>query len=57
MTYLFGILLRLFVPGGYISYQEDFPGFLGYLLFPALSVALPKIAMTARFYGIPCLPS
>lgn len=49
VTYLFGILLRLFVPGGYISYQEDFPGFLGYLLFPALSVALPKIAMTARF--------
>ena len=49
VTYLFGILFRLFAPGGYISYQEDFGGFLGYLLFPALSIALPKIAMTARF--------
>lgn len=49
VTYLFGIVLKLFSPGGYISYKEDFSGFLGYLLFPALSVALPKIAMTARF--------
>ena len=49
VTYLFGILFKLFVPGRYISYQEDFAGFLGYLLFPALSIALPKIAMTARF--------
>lgn len=49
VTYLFGILLKWFAPGGYISYQEDFAGFLGYLLFPALSIALPKIAMTARF--------
>lgn len=49
VTYLFGILLKFFAPGGYISYREDFGGFLGYLLFPALSVAIPKIAMTARF--------
>lgn len=49
VTYLFGIVLRVFTPGGYISYREDFTGFLGYLIFPALSVAIPKIAMTARF--------
>ncbi|MCM1305615.1 MAG: ABC transporter permease [Butyrivibrio sp.] len=49
VTYLFGILLRFFAPGSYISYQEDFGGFLKYLLFPALSIAIPKIAMTARF--------
>ncbi len=49
VTYLFGITLKLFAPGGYISYEKDFGGFLGYLLFPALSIALPKIAMTARF--------
>ena len=48
VTYLFGILFKLFAPGGYISYREDFAGFLGYLLFPALSIALQKIAMTAR---------
>ncbi len=49
VTFLFGIVLKLFAPGGYISYEEDFSGFLGYLLFPALSIAIPKIAMTARF--------
>ena len=49
VTYLFGILQKLIAPGGYISYQENFSGFLGYLFFPAISIALPKIAMTARF--------
>lgn len=49
VTYLFGILLKCFSPGGYVSYETDFAGFLGYLFFPAISVALPKIAMTARF--------
>lgn len=49
VTYLFGMVLRWFTPGGYVSYQDNFAGFLTYLIFPALSVALPKIAMTARF--------
>ncbi len=49
VTYLFGIVLKLFVPGGYVSYTENFGAFLGYLLFPAISIALPKAAMTARF--------
>lgn len=49
VTYLFGIVFKLFAPGGYISYRDDFLGFIGYLFFPALSVAIPKIAMTARF--------
>ncbi len=49
VTYLFGIVFRMFAPGGYVSYKEDFGAFLGYLLFPALSLAIPKIAMTARF--------
>lgn len=49
VTYFFGIFLKWFVPGGYVSYHTDFLGFLGYLLFPAISIAIPKIAMTARF--------
>lgn len=49
VTWLFGILLKWFSPGGYVGYKENFWGFLGYLLFPAISIALPKIAMTARF--------
>lgn len=49
VTYLFGVVLKVFTPGGYVSYKVSLPGFLGYLFFPALSVAIPKIAMTARF--------
>ena len=49
VTYFFGILLKFFAPGGYVSYHKDFGRFLQYLLFPALSIAIPKIAMTARF--------
>lgn len=49
VTFFFGILLKVFAPGGYVDYRQDFAGFLGYLLFPAISIAIPKIAMTARF--------
>ena len=49
VTYLFGILLKWFSPGGYVSYESNFKEFIGYLFFPALSVAIPKIAMSARF--------
>lgn len=49
VTYLFGIVFKIFAPGGYVSYKTDFRGFILYLFFPALSIALPKIAMTVRF--------
>ena len=41
--------MKCFTPGGYVSYREDFFGFINYLWFPAISIAVPKIAMTARF--------
>ncbi len=49
VTYLFGILLKCFTPGGYVPYSVNFAGFMSYLLFPAISIAIPKVAMTARF--------
>lgn len=49
LTYVFGILLKLFRPGEFIWPDEDFGGFLTYMIFPSLTVALPKIAMTVRF--------
>ena len=49
VTFVFGIVLRFFTPGAYVSYQDNFRGFLQYLIFPAVSIALPRIAMTARF--------
>lgn len=47
-TYLFGMVFHLFVPGGYISYKTNYIGFLTYIIFPALAIALPKIAMTTK---------
>ncbi|MGN0164890.1 MAG: ABC transporter permease [Lachnospiraceae bacterium] len=44
-----GLILRAFTVGGYVSYKTDFGGFLYYLLFPALAIAIPKIAMVVKF--------
>lgn len=49
ITLIFGIILELFIPGKYVSPGNDFGGFLQSLFFPALAVALPKIAMTVKF--------
>lgn len=48
ITLLFGLILHLFTPGGYVSYTKSIPGFLGYLFFPALAIALPKAAMAVK---------
>ena len=48
ITLLFGLLLHLFTPGGYVSYTKSIAGFIGYLFFPALSIALPKAAMAVK---------
>ena len=50
LTFVFGILLKWFVPGGYVSYDTNFGGFLGYMIFPAIAIALPKIAMTVKLF-------
>lgn len=47
-TFVFGLTLQWFVPGYYIDYKENFFGFLGYLICPALALALPKCAMCIR---------
>ena len=48
ITLLFGIVLKLFMPGGYVSYTQSVAGFLGYMIFPAMAIALPKISMTVK---------
>lgn len=47
-TVIFGLVFRLFTPGYYISPQESVTGFLGYLFFPALAIAIPKIAQAMK---------
>ena len=48
ITLIFGRIFKLFTPGGYVSYEDDFVGFVGYLFFPALAIALPKAAMAVK---------
>ena len=47
--WFFGIVLKVFVPGGYVAYDKDFFGFLHYLVFPALAIALPNTAVLVKF--------
>ena len=48
ITLVFGLILKLFTPGGYVSYKTDFLRCVGYLIFPAFAIALPKISMVVK---------
>lgn len=48
LTFVFGVTLRWFVPSAFVSLRDSPGGFLWYMLFPALAIALPKAAMTVR---------
>ncbi|MDR2402590.1 MAG: ABC transporter permease [Spirochaetaceae bacterium] len=47
--WIFGLLLRFFTPGAYVSYRENIGAFLGYLVFPALAIAMPNAAVVIKF--------
>ena len=48
LTYLFGLLLRAFIPGRFVPLEESIPESLKYLLFPALAISIPKAAKTVK---------
>jgi peptide/nickel transport system permease protein len=48
ISWAFGLVLHLFAPGGYVSYTTSVTGFLGYLVFPAIALALPRAAQLAK---------
>ena len=47
--WLFGLILRLFIPGAYVDYRSGFTAFLAYLIFPGLAIALPNAAILVKF--------
>lgn len=49
LTYLFSIVLHWFYIGRFISPSENFFAACGYLVYPAIAISLPKIAMTVKF--------
>ncbi len=48
ITLLFGVILKWFAPGSYVSPTKNFGAFFSYMIFPALAVAIPKIAMMVK---------
>ena len=47
--WIFGLTFRLFVPGAFVSFEESPAAFFGYLVFPALAIALPNAALVVKF--------
>lgn len=48
IMYLCGNTLKLFIPGDFALPSENLRASMGYLVFPAISIAIPKIAMSAK---------
>lgn len=46
---VFGLGLKMFMPGAYVSYEENPAGFISYLIPAACAIAVPKIAMVIKF--------
>ncbi|MDR3020431.1 MAG: ABC transporter permease [Treponema sp.] len=49
LIFIFGFSLKLFIPGNYVDYRDNFIGFIGYMCFPALAIAIPNSAMLIKF--------
>lgn len=49
ITLVFGIVFRWFTPGAYTAPSDNFGLFIRFMIFPALAMALPKIAMVVKF--------
>ncbi|WP_026511493.1 MULTISPECIES: ABC transporter permease [unclassified Butyrivibrio] len=48
LTFFFGVVIKIFTPGGFVSYTKDVSEFLKYLILPAFAIALPKAAMATK---------
>ena len=48
LSFVFGIVLRVFTPGNFSASRDSLPRFFLYMIFPALSIALSRVAMTVK---------
>ncbi len=49
LTYVFGLTLRWFIPGKYISFEEGFWQGFRYFIFPSIAIAVPNVAIVIRY--------
>ena len=47
--WFFGLIMKWFSPGAFVSFGENKAAFFAYLAFPALAIALPNAALLAKF--------
>jgi len=47
--FIFGLTFKLFVPGAYIDYTENFAGFIGCLIPASFAIAIPNSAILIKF--------
>lgn len=50
LSAFFGLILRVFIPGQFVSFSDNPAGYFIYLLFPAIAIALPKSATTIKLF-------
>ncbi|MEI3265862.1 MAG: ABC transporter permease [Frisingicoccus sp.] len=49
LTYFFGLTLKIFQPGKFVMPEDNLGACIRYLIFPAIAIAIPKIAMVVKF--------
>lgn len=49
LTWVFGVILRMYLPGRYVAPQTNVMGYLSSLFLPALALAIPKLAVVVQF--------
>lgn len=49
LSLVFGVVLKWFTPGQYVNYRESFLEFMRFMIFPAIAIAIPKIAMLVKY--------
>jgi peptide/nickel transport system permease protein/oligopeptide transport system permease protein len=49
ITLVFGFVLKWFIPGRYVNPSDNFGQFIRFMIFPALAIGIPKIAMVVKF--------
>ncbi len=50
LTWVFSIVLHFYNHGQFPGLQNDFWGSVSYLIYPAVAIAVPRIAMTMRMF-------
>ncbi len=49
LTLVFGVMLKLFIPGTCPKWEDGVGELMLYLIWPALAIAIPKISMVVKF--------